>query len=188
MVGGHVEHGAAQHPGGAGVFGDGDRVGVEHPRPLAVLGVAHHVGNVLVQGAAPAHVEQLHTPADPEDRQAAGQRPGEQVHFGGVAARLHPGGVRAGRCAVAAGVDVPAPGQQQPVQAVHRPGDPGHGWQQEGDRPRGGHGVDVVLWQQGGGQLPGLAPAGVFGVGGDPDDGRHGSLPFQRCGCGVVVP
>jgi hypothetical protein len=103
---------------------------------------------ILVQGAAAGHVDQLHPAADTEDRQPVSQRGREQLQLRLVALGVDAAGPGVRLGAVAGRVDVAAAGEDQPVQAAQGPRDAGHRRQQHGDTARLGDLVDVAGGQQ----------------------------------------
>ncbi len=75
-------------------------------RQPAVVVVPEHVGQVLMQGAAVRHVEQLHTAADAEQREVVLLRAACQRELEGVAAGFLGGGRGVRALSVAARRDV----------------------------------------------------------------------------------
>ena len=93
------------------------------------------VGQVLAQGPAAGHVEQLHAAAHAEHRQPGRHRGVQQFQFGRVARHAHPAGARMRLRAVPGWVDVAAAGEQQPVEPAHGRGDAGQWRQQDRGSP-----------------------------------------------------
>ena len=138
--------------------------------------VADDVGQVLVQRPAPGDVEHLQPPADGEHRHVGGEGRVEQVDLPPVAVGSGALGLGVGLGAVAGGVDVGAPGEDQGVDGAERPacrGRAGRSRRQQDRQAAGGeHRGDVGVGQHHGGPVP-HAPAGVLHVGGQPDPGRE---------------
>ena len=120
-----------------------------------MLVVADHVGQVLVQGAAQLHVEDLAAAADGQHGQVGAQGGGQQRPLAGVAVLVHAVDLGFGLLAVGPGVDVAAPGEDEPVEdgdhlvgggAGALGGGAGRG-QQEGTAAGGGHQLEVVVGQ-----------------------------------------
>ncbi len=140
----------------------------ERSRYRGVPVVADDVGQVLVQAAAPGHVDDLHAPADAEHRKLQRGRGVQQRELGGIALRAHAGELRQGLGTVAGRVDVPAPGEHEPVQPRQRVLDTGHRRQQHRDPAGRRDGVSVAARQDHGLPFPD-APARPLTVGADPD-------------------
>jgi hypothetical protein len=140
---------------------------------------AGDVGDVLDQGAAQQDVEQLHPPADGQQRQVPAQRGLEQRDLGGVPLRPGGGRVRSGLLAVPRRVDVGPAGEHQAVQPADHVGADGAGRQQDRLAAGLGDGVRVGGGQQHGRHVP-EPPPGLLAVGGDADQGAH---PVSQLRC-----
>ena len=97
--------------------------------------VAHLVGQVLAEGPAVGHVDDLQPPADREDRHRGRQGRGQQGALGLVPGGVHALGERMGVGAVGGRIDVPAPGQHQRIEPVIAPPIPGSGGSRTGRPP-----------------------------------------------------
>jgi hypothetical protein len=124
---------------------------------------------VLAQGPAPGHVEQLHSAADAEHWQPVGQRGREQLQFRLITFGVDTAGPRVRLRSIAGGVEVAATGENQPVEPFQGARDAGHRRQQHGDAARLGDLADIAGGQQRGRSVP-ASPPGRLGVGGQPDD------------------
>jgi hypothetical protein len=137
----------AQHPG----RGDPDQVTAEPAVRPGVLLVPDHLRQVLVQGAAPDHVEQLDAPADGQQRHLAGQRRDEQSQLPAVPLVVGRAGLRVRAGPVPGRVHVTAAGHDQPVQVGHGRGRLGRvaaGGQQHRPPAAAAHRVHVGLRDQ----------------------------------------
>ncbi len=124
---------------------------------------------MLAQGPASGHVEQLHSAADAKYRQPGGQRGGEQLQFRLITLGVDPARPRVRLRPIAGGVDVAAAGENEPVQPAQGAPDAGHRRQQHGHTASLGDLVGVTGWEQRGGSVP-ARPLGRLGVRGQSDD------------------
>lgn len=103
------------------------------------------VGQMLVQGAAAQHIEQLQTAADTEERDPRAKRRIEQRQLGGVPPRVDGRGLLVPRRRVGGRVHIRARQQQQTVETANGRLHTGQRRQQYGYTARGGHPVDELL-------------------------------------------
>jgi hypothetical protein len=157
-----------QDRGEQAAFGEPHRV---RPERAGLGPVPGRGGEMLAQGPATGHVEQLHAPADTEHGQPGGQRGREQLQFRLIAFGVDTAGPRIRLGAVPRRVEIAAAGQDQPVQPAQGGRDPRRWRQQHGNAARLGDLVDVIAGQQRGRSVP-RSPPGRLGVGGQPDDRR----------------
>jgi hypothetical protein len=93
----------------------------EHPRRAGVVPVAEDVGEVLLERAAEGHVEDVHSPADPEHGQAPLERRARDPELEPVARGLDRVGLRVRLGAIVRRVGVARrPADDQRVEAVER--------------------------------------------------------------------
>jgi len=129
------------------------------------------VREVLAQGPAAGHVDQLQSAADAQYREPVGQRRGEQLQFRLITLGVDAAGPRVRLGTVTRGVEVAAAGQNEPVQPAEGARDPRHRRQQHGHAARLRDLVDVAGREQRGRGVP-ASPPGRLGVGGQPDNRR----------------
>ena len=121
VVRGHVdEAGIGQDPGQHAVRADLHVMQAEPVRRPVVPPVAHQVGQVLMQRAAPAHVQHLHAAADGEQWHAQPQRVAGHGQVPGVPQRRGSLRPRVPRRAVPDRVDVRPARDHQAIQARDR--------------------------------------------------------------------
>ena len=139
--------------------------------------MADHVGQVLVQGAAEGHVQDLHAPADCQNRQSPLDRGAGQTDLRLVALGVNPVHRRVGLLPVPLRVDVAPAGEEEPGERRQRirrvaPAEPG---QHEAVAAGAPDALDVQLGHAVTAQLPSPDAAGLEVVGGDGDEGlNHG--------------
>ncbi len=146
----------------------------ERSEHLPVPLVPDALGQMLDEVAAAEDVEELETAADRKRRHVTLERPLEEGELACVTVGLRRVGRRVPLCAVRRGVDVDAPGEDDPVEHVEGLVNRiGARWHDERSSAGPLHGLDVVKRYERGGQLP-CAPAGGLGVRGDADQRTRG--------------
>ena len=121
VMGGHLdEPGLGQDAGQHAVRADLYVVPPEPARPAVVPLMVDQVRHVLVQRAAPAHVQHLHAAADRQQRHALGHGRAGDGQVPGVADRPGRLGLRVARLAVPGRIDVRAARHDQAVQVRDR--------------------------------------------------------------------
>ena len=138
---------------------------IEGPEHAPVLLVADVLGQVLEQRAPQRDVDQLHSPADTQHRHVVLDRRTRERDFKGVALGHGVDRLRVALLGVAAGIDVGAACEHQPVEEpegalglVHKER---IGGKDQRDPPRALYGIHVVDGKQRGALVPG-APAGAL--------------------------
>jgi hypothetical protein len=140
-----------QHPSQRPGRADPDQVTAEPAGRPRVLLVPDHLRQMLVQGAAAHHVEQLDAPADGQKGHCTCQRRVQQGQLPAVPLIVGGAGLRVRAGPVPGRVHVTAAGHDQPIQVGHcrgRLGGVAAGWQQHRPPAAAPHRVHVGLRDQ----------------------------------------
>lgn len=107
-------------------------------RSLLMLQITRPAAEILMEGPAQGHVQQLQAPANPEERQPAGKRRPHQGQLPGIALRIDLPQTGFGFRPVMKGGHIAAAAEQQTAQGIKQtPGiNRGQGGKQQGQRSR----------------------------------------------------
>jgi hypothetical protein len=180
VVGGRHLRGGAENPGELAGRADLHVVSGQLDRIRLVAVVADPVGQMLDEGAAAGHVEQLHAAADGQEGQVGFDRGAGHEQLEPVPAVVGLVGLFVRRLVVERGVDVTSPGHQQRVDPGDQAGYGTGGDRWQYDRGAAGplDGSRVAHRRHDGLANPG-APASSLKLAGDADD--RAAHPSSSC-------